>query len=172
MEIKTVTEADVAAFMEERRRDHEERLRVEALVEKYRKNIPPITAQWDTSASAVDHNDIHADCLKEGVSVYSCSMDELWQGIFDPAIYDANTLWSDDHEPRKIAKVIEAWASGQALSPILLAKHLSKDLAVVPDGKHRLTVSRAIQAVEMPFMVLGDGPAWVSKAFPSAKRII
>lgn len=158
--------------MEERRCDHEERLRVEALVEKYQQNMPQITAQWDTSVTAVDHNDIHADYLKDGVSLYSCSMDELWSGIFEPAIYDANTLWSDDHEPRKIAKVIEAWESGQILSPILLAKNLSKNLAEVPDGKHRLTVSRAIKTTEMPFMVLGDGPAWVSKAFPGAKRIL
>lgn len=172
MQSKTVTEADVAAFMEERRRDNEERLRVEALVEKYQQNMPQITAQWDRSASAVDHNDIHADYLKDGVSIYACSMSDLWQGIFEPAIYDANTLWSDDHEPRKIAKVIEAWESGQVLSPILLAKHLSKNLAVVPDGKHRLTVSRAIEAVDMLFMVLGDDPAWVSKAFPGAKRIV
>lgn len=172
MDKKTATETDLAAFMEERRRMSEERLRVEALVKKYRKTMPQITAQWDTSATAVDQNDIHADCLKDGVSLYSCSMDELWSGIYEPAIYDANTLWSDDHEPRKIAKVIEAWESGQALSSIFLVKHGSKDLALVADGKHRLTVSRAIQAIEMPFMVLGDGPAWVSKAFPGAKRIL
>lgn len=166
------TEVDVAAFMEERLRDHEERLRVEALVGKYQQNMPQITAQWDRSASAVEHNDINSECLMDGVSLYSCSMADLWQGIYEPAIYDANTLWSDDHEPRKIAKVIEAWESGQALSSIFLVKHGSKDLALVADGKHRLTVSRAIQAIEMPFMVLGDGPAWVSKAFPGAKRIL
>ena len=125
MEIKTATEVDLAAFMEERRLMSEERLRVDALVAKYRKNLPEITAQWDTSAHAVDHNDIHADCLKVGFSLYSCSMADLWQGIFEPAIYDENCLLSDDHEPRKIAKVIDAWASGQALNPIFLAKHVA-----------------------------------------------
>ncbi len=150
----------------------EERLRVEALIKKYRKTMPQITAQWDTSSIAVDHNDIHPDCLKDGVSLYYCSMDELWSGIYEPAIYDANTLWSKKHDRNKIAKVIEAWESGKALSPILIAQRGSTPFAVVPDGKHRLTVSRAIQEVEMPFMVLGDGPAWVSKAFPGAKRIL
>lgn len=166
------TEADVAAFMEERRRDHEERLRVEALVKKYRKTMPQITAQWDTSATAVDYNYIHADYLKDGVSLYSCSMDELWSGIYEPAIYDSNTLWSRVHDRSKIAKVIEAWESGKPLSPIFIAQRGATAFAVVNDGKHRLTVSRAIQATEMPFMVLGDGPAWVSKAFPGAKRIL
>jgi len=166
------TEADVTAFMEDRRRMSEERLRVEALIKKYRKTMPQITAQWDTSATAVNYNDIDLESLKDGVSIYLCSMTDLWQGIYDPAIYDSNTLWSRVHDRSKIAKVIEAWESGQALSSIFLVKHGSKDLALVADGKHRLTVSRAIQAIEMPFMVLGDGPAWVSKAFPGAKRIL
>jgi len=158
--------------MEERRLMSEERLRVDALVAKYRKNMPQITAQWDTSSSAVDHNFIDSNSLNSGYSFYSCSMDELWQGIYKPAIYDANTLWSRVHDRCKIAKVIEAWESGKPLSPIFLAQRGATVFAVVNDGKHRLTVSRAIKAVDMPFMVLGVGPAWISKAFPGAKRIL
>lgn len=162
----------MAAFIEDRRRMSEERLRVEALVEKYQQNMPQITAQWDTSANAVDHNDIDPVSLKVGYSLYSCSMNEVWQGIYKPDIYDANTLWSDDHSRKKIAKVIEAWELGKALSPIYLGQRGATAFAVVNDGKHRLTVARAINAFDMPFMVLGDGPAWVSKAFPGAKRIL
>lgn len=172
MENKTIADAEVAAFNEKHRRLLAEHARVDELVIKYRKKMPEISAQWDISANSVDHNDIHSDLLKEEISIFACSMADLWQGIFDPAIYDANTLWSKTHDSGKIAKVIEAWESDQSLSPILLSKHLAKDLAVVSDGKHRLTVSRAIRAVDMPFMVLGDSPTWVSKAFPGAKRVL
>jgi hypothetical protein len=54
------------------------------------------------------------------------------------------------------------------LSPLFLVKHGTKDLGLVSDGKHRLTVSRAIGALQVPFMVGSADKGWVEKAFPGA----
>ena len=98
-------------------------------------------------------------------------MDELWTGLYKPDVYDADTLWADDHDSAKIARVIDAWSKGTALSPIFLIKNTNDDRGLVADGKHRLTVSRAIGALEVPFMVQTTKSAWVSLAFPFASRV-
>ena len=95
-------------------------------------------------------------------------MDELWAGLFKPSVYDADTLWSSDHDSAKIAKVIDAWFKGTALSPIFLVKHGIYDQGLVADGKHRLTVSRTIEALEVPFMAQTSTAEWIARAFPKA----
>ena len=162
---------DVEEFMAERKRMAEEIARVDALVSRFKKDMPAIEARWDTTERAIQFNDINEEIVSAGLNIYTCSGEALWAGIFEPAIYDANTLWSDKHRASKIAKVIEAWASQTALSPIFLVRHGARDLGMVADGKHRLTVSRAIGAAEVPFMVQRTTDAWVHIAIPSAIRV-
>lgn len=163
---------EFADLIERRRYQCDEMQRLDSLVKQYRAQMPSITAQWDTTEEAVQHNDIDSEFVAAGIAVYECSMSDLWQGIYEPSIYDSNTLWSRNHDSRKIAKVIEAWEAGIALSPIFLVKHRTKDFGLVADGKHRLTVSRAIQTSNMmPFMVMAENSGWVVTTFPAAVRI-
>ena len=140
---------------------------MDTLIKKYKKNLPKIEACWDLSDEAIDHNDINSDIKKRGLIIYSCRLDCLFKGIYRPQIYYANTLWRK-HNNTKIAKVIYAWEQKKNLSPIFFVKHGKEDLALVADGKHRLTVSAAIAAQEIYFMVSRTDTIWVEKAFPNA----
>jgi hypothetical protein len=163
--------SDIEKFLAERKRVAEEVARVGQLVSRYKSNMPVIRAQWETTERSIQFNEIDEKIVSEGLSIYACSCEALWSGIYEPEIYDTNTLWSECHDARKIAKVIEAWAANVALSPIFLVKHGTLDLGLVADGKHRLTVSRAIRAIEVPFMVAKTAEAWVRTAIPTAMRV-
>jgi len=134
--------------------------------------MPDIGAHWDKTEVSIQFNDIRKDIVSAGLHIYSCSLEEMWSGLYKPSVYEANTLWSRSHDSGKIAKVIDAWVQERALSPIFLVKHLKLDLGLVADGKHRLTVSHAIEASEVPFMVESTNESWVCRAFPSASRLI
>ncbi len=152
--------------------DPEDRERINALIRQYRQNLPPISALWDTSEGSIQHNDIKSEILRGGLAIYTCGMDELWDGLFEPAIWEADTLWKDVHESSKIAKVIEAWSSGQELSPIYLVKYDGEPaLGLIGDGNHRFTVARAIGAPSVAFMVAVSDVGWVEKTFPSARKL-
>lgn len=159
---------DIERFLAERERAREECVRLDELVSRYKKEMPDLVPKWDTSPASISFNDINADITASGPNIYICKMEELWAGLYEPSIYEANTLWKKVHDSAKIATVIDAWSKGEPLSPIFLVKHLSLDQGLVADGKHRLTVSRAIHASEVPFMVEATNAAWVSRAFPSA----
>jgi hypothetical protein len=159
---------DCTSFSEEMIRKMNQHKHINELVARYQVDMPTISAMWDLSKDAVSFNDISEKILADGVSIYSCEMDSLWRGLFDPRIYDANTIWGRNHSKHKIAKVIEAWENAMSLSPLFLVKHGTKDLGLVSDGKHRLTVSRAIGALQVPFMVGSADKGWVEKAFPGA----
>lgn len=162
---------DPASFIQERSRAENERKRLEALATRYRAGLPTITAHWDLRPEGVQHNDINKKDLAGGMLIYKCSMDDLWNGLYDPRVYEANTIWKASHVERKIVRVIEAWEKGALLSPLFLVKHKEFDLGLVADGKHRLTVCRAIRASEVPFMVVSADAAWVEKVIPCAERI-
>ena len=159
---------DFAVFLDEMERKTMENRRVYELVSRYQADMPTISAQWDLSLDAVRFNDISQEILADGISVYSCDMETLCRGLFDPSVYDAKTIWGPYHSKCKIAKVIEAWEKEKPLSPLFLVKHGTKDLGLVADGKHRLTVSRAIGAMQVPFMVCSANRDWVRTAFPDA----
>jgi hypothetical protein len=155
-------------FIKKQEEMHKENARIHALIRKYKNAMPDICALWDTSEACVDYNEPPVG----DYTIYSCSLDALWAGIYKPAVYGADTLW-DGHKHRqdKIANVIEKWEAGKALSPIFLVKHGAQDLALVADGKHRLTVARSIRAEDVRFMVETAKLTWVLKAFPSATPI-
>lgn len=163
-------QSEIDAFNAERRRFEEESRRVEALILKYEADFPIISGFWDTSEASIPFNDIDQKFVDKGLSIYTCDAAELWEGLYEPEIYDADTLWNGDlHDKRKIAKVIDAWNQRQALSPIFLVKHGGEhNLGLVADGKHRLTVSRAIESDVIPFMVQTENSDWVKLAFPNA----
>lgn len=162
---------DPASFIQEMSRAENERKRLEALATRYRAGLPTITAHWDLRPESVQHNDINKKILAGGMLIYRCSMDDLWNGLFDPHVYEANTIWDASHAEHKIVRVIEAWEEGASLSPLFLARHGELDLGLVADGKHRLTVCRAIHALEVPFMVASAEAIWVEKTIPRAERI-
>jgi hypothetical protein len=162
---------DLASCVGEMSREENERKRLEALTARYRAELPNIQPQWDLRLEAVQYNDINEAILASGMSVYRCSMNDLWSGIYDPSVYEANTIWRPLHAEHKIIRVIEAWEMGVSLSPLFLVKHGTLNLGLVADGKHRLTVCRAIRALEVPFMVGSADEEWVERAIPGSVKI-
>ncbi|MBU2122959.1 MAG: hypothetical protein KJ999_21295 [Gammaproteobacteria bacterium] len=158
----------IERVLEEREKAQKRFAESENLVRKYRKKMPAIAPKWDATPASISFNNIDEKIVTSGLSIYNCQMGELWAGLYRPEIYESNTLWSKIHDRAKIARVIDAWAQVTALSPIFLVKHGSLDKGLVADGKHRLTVARAVGASELPFMVETAKGAWVSGAFPTA----
>lgn len=163
--------ADIENFLEERARLREELELQNELVMTYMSNTPQVQPRWDTSPQSVSFNDIDDSIVEQGVDIYCAPFEHVWNGIYEPGIYDKNTLWEDVHDPRKIAKIIDAWKHGTALSPMFLVKHGSRAMALVADGKHRLTVARYMGSESIPFMVSSYSSDWLQTAIPSAKRI-
>jgi hypothetical protein len=162
---------DENEFLAEREESMRERQRIDALVEKYKNQFPNINACWDTSIQSIGHNNIREDIVLGGMAIFDCDMNTLWNGLYDPSIYAGSTIWSKEHDSDKIARVIENWEKSVPLSPIFLVNHETYRKGLVADGKHRLTVSHAISATDMPFMVSVKDVAWAKKCFPSATII-
>lgn len=163
--------ADIEKYLEERARLREEVEFLDELVAIYMSNTPQVQPRWDTSPQSVSFNDIDDSIVEKGIDIYCAPFENVWNGIYEPGIYDKDTLWDDVHDPRKIAKVIDQWKHGTALSPLFLVKHGSRAMALVADGKHRLTVARYMGSDVIPFMVPSDSSGWLQTAIPSAKRI-
>lgn len=165
-----MNQSEIDAFIAERKRAAEESVQIGDLVQKYESDLPEISAFWDTGETSVQFNNIDKRITENGVAIYTCAAGDLWNGLFEPEIYDTNTLWDRDlHNKRKIAKVIDAWNQRQALSPLFLVEHGGDlNLGLVADGKHRLTVARAIESAMIPFMVEEENSQWVRLAFPTA----
>lgn len=149
----------------------EEFKKIDDLVKYYKEDTPRVIPIWDVTAESIHFNDINQEIIDSGVDIYTASYDDVWYGIFEPEIYDKDTLWKNIHDCGKIARVIQAWANNRALSPLFFVKHGSKDLALVADGKHRLTVARYMGCKNIPFMVQANKSCWVKSAIPSAKKI-
>ena len=162
---------DLASFAEEMSYAENERKRLKELSARYRAELPSIQALWDLTPEAVQYNDINKEILAGGMSLYNCSMNDLWRGFYDPKVYEGHTIWRPLHAQSKIVRVIEAWETGVSLSPLFLVKHGKLNLGLVADGKHRLTVCHAIGAVDVPFMVGSADAEWVEKAIPGSVEI-
>ncbi|WP_075173749.1 ParB N-terminal domain-containing protein [Neptunomonas phycophila] len=162
---------NIEKFLKERARVAEELKLVDKLVRAYKNSTPKVTPIWDATPNSITFNDISNEILQSGMDIYTASFDDVWAGIFEPEIYDKDTLWKTIHDSRKIARVIEAWENKQALSPLFFVKHGSKDLALVADGKHRLTVARCMGCENIPFMVQSNTSSWLKNAIPSAEKI-
>lgn len=159
---------DIEAFLAEREARRQRRLDAQELIERLQAHTPHVQPLWDKSPGSVRFNDVNDDLLAEGMVLYVAGMTDVWNGLFKPSIYDANTLWGDLHCSRKIALVINSWETGQPLSPIVLVKHGTENLGLVADGKHRLTVARYMACNELPFMVPKSQSSWVQDAVPNA----
>lgn len=145
---------------------------ISQLVKRYKKQTPKVNPFWDVTKNSIEYNDINDSIIDAGLEIYIAPFGDVWAGIYEPGIYDCDTLWkSNVHNPQKIAKVIYAWGEGQLLSPIFLVKHESQSMALVADGKHRLTVARYMGCECIPFMVQANCNEWVLIAIPSAKKI-
>lgn len=163
---------DYDKFLQEQEEMRVENERMEKLIARYKEDFPKITALWDTSVNALKFNDINESIISSGITILEAPFADVWNGIYEPDIYAGCTLWdSASHDSEKIARVIESWELGTQLSPIFFVKHLTKEIGLVADGKHRLTVSHHLGIKTLPFMVETTALSWVSHAIPSAKKI-
>lgn len=165
-------EQELEQFLAARAATLEEFKRTDELVKRYMKDTPIVTPLWDASKQSIDCNDINSESKKIGLVIYEAPFEEVWSGIYDPSIYDGNTLWNQSHQRSKIARVIENWENNKPLSPIFLCKHGTQPLALVADGKHRLTVARCMGCTNIPFMVLLPNCEWIHQAIPSSRIIL
>jgi hypothetical protein len=166
---------DFDQFLSERAAIQNESERTGKLVKKYKKSMPEVSPKWDCSASSVSFNGICDLIVASGITIFEAPFVDVWGGIYKPDIYAGKTMWDSKlHDSDKIAKVIEAWELGADLSPIFLVRHLTKDIGLVADGKHRLTVSHYLRQScgTLPFMVETDKSSWVKIAIPSATQIL
>lgn len=164
-------ELDFEKFVNERNKVREELERMDELVKAYKRVTPKVAPIWDTASSSIQFNDISHEILEIGMDIYTAPYDDVWKGIYDPGIYEKDTLWENIHDSGKIARVIDAWRNNKALSPLFFVKHVCKDMALVADGKHRLTVARYMGCKNIPFMVQSNESSWVKNAIPSAQKI-
>ncbi|EGQ8444201.1 hypothetical protein GTW15_14600 [Vibrio cholerae] len=147
------------------------------LITAYKNNRVIVSPTWDTSDNCLAFNDISRDLIQAGIYLYEAKISEVFAGIYKSSIYEGHTLWDTMHSNTKIAKVIDNWVNGCPLSPPFFVKHLRLDLALVADGKHRLTVSHAMLSSTntiIPFLVPADAVNWITQAMPNAtfvKRI-
>jgi len=162
--------SDLSEFIANRERLAQELRHMNALVKKYKKQTPTVTPIWDLSESSIAHNNICTETIESGLILFIAPFADVWSGIYEPSIYDRETLWKKIHDNTKIARIIEHWNNNQKLSPIFLVKHGRKELGLVADGKHRLTVARYMDCDYMPFMVPSSDSGWVSVAIPSATK--
>jgi len=162
---------NIENFLAEREQLQIENERMTELVKNYKSNTPNVTPLWDTTPESIEYNDINPTIVNSGIDIYTASFNDVWNGIYKPSIYDRDTLWKDVHDNRKIARVIEAWENGQKLSPIFFVKHGGKSMALVADGKHRLTAARYMTCSNIPFMIESSGKDWLLQAIPKAKKI-
>ena len=135
-------------------------------------SIEGVIEHWDTSPLSIDYNNISENVVKEGLAIYESTYSDTWKGIYSPEVYGAKTLWNTIHSQAKIRGVIDCWRDEIPLSPLYLIKRgYEGDLALVSDGKHRLTVASAIKAKRVPFMVALEHSEWVEEVFPNAKLL-
>lgn len=144
---------------------------LDTLVKQFKQHTPHVQPIWDLTINSVAQNDICSEIVKSGLIILSAPFDDVWAGIYEPSIYDSDTLWHQCHDRNKIAMVIDHWARGDALSPIFLVKHGREDLGLVADGKHRLTVARYMGCNSLPFIVSIPNSQWVMQAIPSAVEL-
>lgn len=163
-----MTGNDVVAFLEIQEMKRRRFLEEQELLDQLQTNTPMVRPIWDKSPASVQFNHINPDILKDGLLLYSASLEDVWKRLYKPNIYDADTLWTDIHCKRKIALVISAWESKKPLSPPFFVKHGSESLGLVADGKHRLTVARYMSAQELPFLIPKSESEWVRLAIPNA----
>lgn len=164
-------ELDIEEFLKLRSQLSDESRRMEDLVIAYKDTTPNVTPSWDLTPNSFQFNDICPEILTSGMEIYLAPTGDVWSGIFEPAIYEKDTLWKSCHDSKKIARVIKSWANNMPLSPLFFVKHEIKDMALVADGKHRLTVARYMGCKEIPFMVQSNKSSWVEIAIPTAKKI-
>ena len=149
--------------------------REQELIKGFRSNTPLVCPLWDKSKAAVEINDISDEIKTAGLLLYSAPFVDVWQGLYEPFVYDGDTLWNSSHDNRKVARVIEAWQNKRPLSPPFFVKHPIKPMGLIADGKHRLTVAKYMAELEpvyftaaLPFWVKNDEVEWVTKSIPKA----
>jgi len=168
MEIVVESEQDVRRRLDDAwRKSSEDRV----LVARMKLAPLPARAVWDVTAAAIRHIDITDEIVTSGVLIFRGSTKSVVAGLCDAAAYERNTLWNDCHDDVKTARVIDAWSRGVALSPPFLVRHGTADCALVSDGRHRLTVARAIGAPELAFIVPARSSEWIALAFPSVQLL-
>ena len=152
--------------------EQKEFARLSELVNRYKLEIPPIRAIWDTSPESLEFCSINPDCpeVQNGVTIYTCSREDLFNGFKSnhAQVHRGKIMWGNKKNNHKIAMVIEAWEQGRKISPVFILKTSGRRKPQVVDGHHRLTVAEKIEAPTIPIVVQGLKPSWVKKAFKTA----
>ena len=141
------------------------------LIKKYKLQTPAVQPLWDTLRNSITHNDICLEIIRSGLILYTAPFIDVYNGIFEPAVYHRNTLWKTLHDSDKIVRVIQHWEQMEALSPVFLVKHGNQNLGLISDGKHRFTTAGYMNCDMIPFMVPSSDNKWVKIAIPSAVQI-
>lgn len=165
---------EIKDFIDRQSAIAQENSRIRKLVKGYKKSTPKVNPIWDHSHESISYNDLSKEVLSAGLVILSANFSDVWSALHRPEVYEATTLWksgAQGHNPANIAKVIECWVQEIKLSPIFLCPH-ENGLALVCDGKHRLTVARYMGAEIISLMVCADNLAWFQKLIPNAHLVL
>lgn len=144
----------------------------ESLVSDYKENTPIVDPLWDTGDGFLNYNNLDDDVVNSGLTLFMASFEDVWNGLYDPSVYEGDTLWANFHDSKKIARVISHWLHNKPLSPVFLLKHTSKNAWLVADGKHRLTVAHYMGFKgDTPFLVKTEDENLVALAIPAAVKV-
>ncbi|WP_145994213.1 hypothetical protein [Pseudomonas sp. QC2] len=163
---------DAVKRLEARRVAVDKFLEGERLVSDYKENTPVVDPLWDTGDGFLCYNDLDDEMVSSGLTLFVAPFEDVWGGLYDPSVYEGNTLWENSHDSKKIARVISHWLHNKSLSPMFLLKHSSKNAWLVADGKHRLTVAHYMNFKgDTPFLVKTEDENLVVLAIPAAVKV-
>ncbi|MCR8961174.1 hypothetical protein M0765_026620 [Variovorax sp. S2] len=167
-----MSRSELQIFLDDQQRQVDARKKLDQLVKKYRRHTPQVNPTWDCSVESIAMCDIDASWIDSGVAVFRAPFCDVWNLLYEPAVYDGSTLWNkEDHTLDKIVRVIQHWERSEGLAPMLLSVRASSRLGLVIDGKHRLTVAHRMTCAEIPFMVPLKESDWILRALPSVTSV-
>lgn len=166
-----INESEIVKFFQDRKIAEEKCKKINDLIDLYKSKTPTVIPRWDLTEDAMKHINICNKLFSSGLALYKASINDIWCYINDASLFEGNTLWSNRHDNAKIANVIYFWENSKELTPIFLMKHLTRDLLLVADGKHRLTVTRYMNSVDVYFYLELKNCKWLSDLIPTINRI-
>lgn len=146
------------------------KINVERLLMSYKRKTPRVEPLWCCSPTEKNYMDVSEDILECGVAIYKSPLQNLWDALQDPIVYERETLWRSIHDSEKIARIIIQWEMKIKLSPPFLQFNKYGKLLVL-DGKHRLTVARYMAPDDIFFAVGAGDEENISKVIPAAVKM-
>jgi hypothetical protein len=171
-----MNDEEIEKFLKDRENTQLENLRVKKLINRYKSSGIIVTPCWNRCLEAQSFNDTCTELTSNGVLLYEDSTDDIFKKIDLANIFEANTLWCDrTHCLRKISKIIEFWENEEDLAPPFFIRKeggSNIDSILLQDGKHRVTVARAMNAKTIPFFIKKEDKTWIETILPNAKKLM